>query len=358
MNVRCFLRPIFLLVLSVSFLGVSVFAVPPSLFNFQYGLSNICFFNSLLQNLYNMQSLTVALFSENVGGDAVMKAYKDVVQSFYKGEKEDNKIVSLYNEMIAEGASCGMVAGNQEDLVIPLGQIFGLRTVVASKVNSTECRVVYGLNNAKNAFVKRNTVVKLFTPEVFLLLSPESDTLKGCLEKYFSGVIDPDLEYEEIGDISKKREVAVVMRQLAGNLPEFLIINLKRYLTPPEVALPTRVARAVAPAFEIDLRSFVHDAPLKSVAQYNLIGVSLHLGPLTSSGHYTAYIKDQYDSNRSWYYCNDSSITLVSDLAGMENAIAKNGYLFFYRRKDKEEASIAAQVLEPLARSLKNIATT
>lgn len=50
----------------------------------------------------------------------------------------------------------------------------------------------------------------------------------------------------------------------------------------------------------------------KESTDYELIGVTIHAGG-TSGGHYTAYIKDQYDPPHPWYYCNDSSIEKIGE---------------------------------------------
>ena len=50
-------------------------------------------------------------------------------------------------------------------------------------------------------------------------------------------------------------------------------------------------------------------------AIYDLYGVCVHQGSSRSFGHYYSYVRG-FESEESWYKCNDESISKVSDGLG------------------------------------------
>ena len=63
---------------------------------------------------------------------------------------------------------------------------------------------------------------------------------------------------------------------------------------------------------------------------YDLYAVTNHFGSL-NGGHYTAFAKNQEDSN--WYCFNDSSVSRVNEKSICSDA----AYLLFYRRREGED---------------------
>ena len=76
---------------------------------------------------------------------------------------------------------------------------------------------------------------------------------------------------------------------------------------------------------KLDLTEFVQDK--NSLALYYLIGVVVHVGDSSMSGHFFAYSRSHFTS--SWYKYNDSIVTMVN-----ENEIYSIGtpYILFYHK--------------------------
>lgn len=157
-------------------------------------------------------------------------------------------------------------------------------------------------------------------------------TLTDALNNYFK---DDLLDYpcSQPDCDSKQRTKRCLIRKL----PQVLFISLARYSytckksleeieAPFELTVPFRENRSPAhsPSSHRDYKEEEEDN------KYQLVAIVCHLGSSLNAGHYTSYVHNQ--SNGSWYWCDDESITKVqeSDVAKDAN---KNGYCFFYIRK-------------------------
>jgi ubiquitin C-terminal hydrolase len=58
-----------------------------------------------------------------------------------------------------------------------------------------------------------------------------------------------------------------------------------------------------------------HDQADEEDAIYDLYGVCVHQGSSRSFGHYYSYVRG-FETEESWYKCNDESISKVSDGLG------------------------------------------
>jgi hypothetical protein len=154
---------------------------------------------------------------------------------------------------------------------------------------------------------------------------------------------------------------AMVWRYIGANgttnlLPEFLVINLTRGVMVGGVE--KRFAGSIQIPVTLDIAPFFDkDAPRQETV-YNLVGVGIHIGD-PGGGHYYAYIKDQFDPNRIWYECDDSTVTAlgpdITVRAKEYKDISDNGYFFFYRKKSAEEQSVLQQRIKALSASLSTL---
>ena len=67
-----------------------------------------------------------------------------------------------------------------------------------------------------------------------------------------------------------------------------------------------------------------------------MYGVIVHQGSSRSFGHYYAYCRG-FESEDSWYKCNDESISRIN---GVNGALGKQAYILFYQKRiSKQEIS-------------------
>ncbi|KAH7176623.1 hypothetical protein EDB81DRAFT_45225 [Dactylonectria macrodidyma] len=113
---------------------------------------------------------------------------------------------------------------------------------------------------------------------------------------------------------------------------DFNDTDISRYFIQPKDDL-------VPPTDNIDMS----DPALTGPFRYETYALIVHEGPSTTSGHYTAYVRDATSHDPyAWLYCNDSSVTKVrigsGDASDIKESVFKSGkdrvpYLIFLRRK-------------------------
>lgn len=172
---------------------------------------------------------------------------------------------------------------------------------------------------------------------------PKQYTLTDALNNYFK---DDLLDYpcSQPDCDSKQRTKRCLIRKL----PQVLFISLARYSytckksleeieAPFELTVPFRENRSPAhsPSTHRNQKEEEEDN------KYQLVAIVCHLGSSLNAGHYTSYVYNQ--SNSSWYWCDDDSITKVQESEVAKDA-NKNGYCFFYIRKPSEQKPPQASI--------------
>jgi len=112
------------------------------------------------------------------------------------------------------------------------------------------------------------------------------------------------------------------------NLPQCLIIHLKRFGRESLVGPIEKIETAVQFPAELDLAPWVRGGKPEVSTRYELYAVVNHSGSL-GFGHYTAYGRVG-DPGREWYHFNDATVTKIS----AEGVVTKAAYILFYERVD------------------------
>ena len=110
-------------------------------------------------------------------------------------------------------------------------------------------------------------------------------------------------------------------------LPKILIVQLKRF-NYNRYFRDKIDAYVDCPLRDLDLSQFALNSSEKSKAQYDLIGVSNHMGGL-GGGHYTAHARNVHD--RKWHTFDDSWVSEVSE----DNVISKSAYVLIYQQREQ-----------------------
>ena len=135
----------------------------------------------------------------------------------------------------------------------------------------------------------------------------------------------PDYQIEGWG------KVAITIRHELVSGPEFLVIQLNRYILDPQT-FESRKNRQ-----NVDFPEVLHVQTVSGTAHYRLHGICVHLGD-TGGGHYYAYIMPSMDEQ--WIQFNDDRLSFASMSEIRKNALS-NGYLFMYARQDAEPNNYA-----------------
>ena len=165
-------------------------------------------------------------------------------------------------------------------------------------------------------------------------------TLSDALNNYFK---DDILEFKcsQTQCESLKRTKKCMIKKL----PQVLFITLARYSysgkknldeieAPFELSVPFDEYKSPSHSPKI------HNSLGDNDSNYQLVAVVCHLGSSLDAGHYTSYVYNQ--KSRSWFSCDDDSITKVQEREVKTHA-SKSGYCFFYVHK----STIIAQDREP-----------
>lgn len=141
-------------------------------------------------------------------------------------------------------------------------------------------------------------------------------TLENCIDYYFKPVkFEGD---NALFDESKKEKVNCIQTTQIWNLPEILIITLKRF------SYDGRKNKTLVrfSCDTINMNNYV--CGYNRIYSYELYGVCNHSGGV-SGGHYTSFVKH----NTSWYHYNDTS---VGHVKSHEHIVTPMAYCLFYRR--------------------------
>ncbi len=107
-------------------------------------------------------------------------------------------------------------------------------------------------------------------------------------------------------------------------LPPTLTIELSRYAYNQWVGQLLKLSERITIGQNLTIPATL--SPDNADHLYELSGFIVHHGALPTTGHYTSYVKD----GGQWYFCNDSSVTEVSE--DKVNIASQTGTVFSFRQ--------------------------
>ena len=126
-------------------------------------------------------------------------------------------------------------------------------------------------------------------------------------------------------------KVVITIRHEIVSGPEFLVVQLNRYVLDPQTFQSLKNRQ------NVDFPEVLHVQTVGGTAHYRLHGICVHLGD-TGGGHYFAYIRPSMDEQ--WIQFNDDRLSAATMSEIKTNALS-NGYLFMYARQDAEPNNYA-----------------
>lgn len=150
--------------------------------------------------------------------------------------------------------------------------------------------------------------------------------LNECLDAFFS---DDDLRGDNMYSCEKcKKLTNGVKSSKLLNLPEILIIHLKRFRHDSMFSTGKIGSYVSFPLDDLDMRPYLHQTPKSKSMEtlYELTGIICHYGS-SNGGHYIAYARNYL--NDEWYEYDDSYCKRV-DILTVQNV---QGYVLFYKKK-------------------------
>ena len=137
-------------------------------------------------------------------------------------------------------------------------------------------------------------------------------SITKCLTLY--DCFDNFIKKEELSD----HKEYIFKYDRLWRLPKYLFIQLKRFECSKKINNLINF-----PINNLNLSKYC-DSYEKNECQYNLIGVSNHIG-IINFGHYTTYIKDE----GKWYLFDDQ---VIEEVENEEDIISENAYLLLYEK--------------------------
>lgn len=280
-------------------------------------LGNTCFFNSILQLLYQCTILNKLLLINDFDS-SLIKIYKDFLLSYSNNSNPSNIVRYISNIL-------GRTSNSQEDAEQYLNYI--IDTIIDElniyiKNNSLEYLKItdkditlsslvenfFTLQIKKNIICPKCNHISNTNDNINkLYLSINSDKLNDMIINYLNETLDDNNKYK--CDSCNNYVNARIEREII-KFPKYLIITLKRYSNQN-----SKINK------EIEMyKEFTMDK------KYELRGIVYHSGS-TNGGHYVYYGK----KNNIWYLYNDSSVSRIND--EKLNNIIKYGYIYLYVSK-------------------------
>lgn len=137
-------------------------------------------------------------------------------------------------------------------------------------------------------------------------------------------------EAENISYNSKEKEIEIKKQIFIDNLPEVLIIHLKRFLFHEGIE---KLRKKVVYEHELEIPEKVLSSPGNN--KYKLIGVVYHHGANAQVGHYTCDVWRSED--KEWVRIDDTVLKSVSEnevLNGGAEESIKSAYILMYTKKE------------------------
>jgi ubiquitin carboxyl-terminal hydrolase 2/21 len=233
-------------------------------------------------------------------------------------------IVNCFHTSIARGVKVN-ITGNPATSTDKLAvKCYEMLNTTFSKEYSEIQDLFYGIIVSDISNVKTG-ISQSLKPEQYFILDlpiPAKDgtiNLYDCIDEFTKKeLLNGDNQW--YNETTRTKED--VHKQIRfWNFPKILVVMLKRF-----DARGRKTNNLVDfPLTGLDLSKYVEDYfPNKYV--YDLYGICNHMGS-TEGGHYTAFVKNMMGK---WSYCNDESVSIMSNLTQMITPMA---YCLFYRMK-------------------------
>ena len=245
-------------------------------------------------------------------------------------------IVNCFHTSIARGVKVNVTGNPATDVDRMAVKCYEMLNTTFSKDYSEIQDLFYGISVSDISNVKTGKSLSL-KPEQYFILDLPIPTSFGCTGGGTSeGGTGITTLYDCMTEFAKKElmtgdnqwhneltgQKEDVNKQIRfWNFPKVLAITLKRF-----DARGKKTEKFVDfPLTDFDLSKYVEDY-LPNRYVYDLYGICNHTGS-TEGGHYTAFVKNKMDK---WTFCNDDSVSIVSNLTQMITPMA---YCLFYRMK-------------------------
>jgi len=283
-------------------------------------IGNTCFFNSVLQLLYQCTILNKLLLSNKFDGE-IVPMYTDFVCKYNSSSTSfsPTNIIHLISSKLNRSSN------SQEDAEQYLNFLID---------NITDELVIFlKKNNYDNICITKNITTKrlifnLFTLNIiktiqcpncnftsssndninklYLSITKNNISLQELIHNYLYDQLDNDNQWK--CDKCKKSVNAIINKKIVS-MPKYLIIVIKRYNNNNQKNnIPVNMPIALS----------------INNLHYCLRGIILHSGS-TNGGHYTYY----GNNNNVWMLYNDSSVNICADIDNIKN----NGYIYLYVNK-------------------------
>ena len=162
-----------------------------------------------------------------------------------------------------------------------------------------------------------------------LKLALPSNNAQETLENLIINYTKP----ESLDDDNKSTCTSCIHKVKSGsmytiiNLPQILIINLKRFEMNSYGLMGQKKQNRIIYPLELNLTDIVND---DKEYNYQLIAVNMHMGFSINHGHYISMVK--LATTNTWHIFNDDS--MVREVTDFNQLINNNAYILFYLRKN------------------------
>jgi ubiquitin carboxyl-terminal hydrolase 36/42 len=290
-------------------------------------LGNTCFFNSVLQLLYQCTIFNKLILSNNFEGK-LLTHYIDFLKS-YSGSGSGSGYFSPNSIVNNVSKTLGRRGYQQEDAEQYLNYI--VDCLIDELKEDIKTKSIGNLLISNKTISLDNLVSNLFTIKIkknikctkcsytsessddvnkfYLSINNANLNTNDLLSNYLFETLDESSGYK--CEKCKTIVEANICREIIKS-PKYLIITLKRYNN-SNSKLNTEVN--------------MNDIIGLNNKTYYLRGIISHSGS-TVGGHYVYYGKK---NDNKWYYYNDSSVSQVN--TSILNDIKKNGYIYLYVSK-------------------------
>tara|TARA_B100000900_G_scaffold166850_4_gene141657 strand:- start:904 stop:1929 length:1026 start_codon:yes stop_codon:yes gene_type:complete len=230
-------------------------------------------------------------------------------------------LIDCFHNSLTRKVSMSVVGNIHNDKDMLAKECYKMIKEMYSNTYSELLNLFYAIHVSVIKSLDNKTILS-FRPEPFCLIDLPIINKKGCslydcfdLYTVSELLSDDNAWYNE--KTNKKEDV--YKQLLFWNLPEILIIDLKRFDN-----FNKKINTLVdIPIYNLDLTKYVIGYNNDSF-KYNLFGICNHSGGCLG-GHYTSFVKN---ANNKWYHFDDTSVTEIPE----SKLISTQSYCLFYQK--------------------------